>query len=106
MKSLPSSWAKICKSNTFQLQYDFTRRLSARIGYFFMDRTISQFSATWDTGEIYFPGGAGATAATDYFAARGDCALVGGALPSACIKERGRVDYRRFSDKSGPGSRE
>ena len=44
------------QSNTFQLQYDFTRRLSARLGYLYMDRTISQFSATWDTG-TYFPGG-------------------------------------------------
>ena len=74
------------QSNTFQLQYDFTRRLSARIGYLYMDRTISQFSATWDTGETYFPGGTGGTAATDYFAARGDCALVAGALPAACTK--------------------
>ena len=74
------------QTNTFQLQYDFTKRLSARLGYLFMDRTISQFSATWDTGEIYFPGGAGASAGTDYFAARGDCALVSGALPAACTK--------------------
>ncbi len=77
------------QSNTFQLQYDFTRRLSARLGYLYMDRTISQFSATWDTGETYFPGGAGATVATDYFAARGDCAMVtvGGVkqLPAGCI---------------------
>ena len=64
-----------------QLQYDFTPHWSGRIGYFYTNRVISQFSATFDTGETYFPGGSGATAATDYFAARGDCALVGGALP-------------------------
>jgi hypothetical protein len=74
------------QSNTFQVQYDFTRRISARVGYLFLDRNISQFSATWDTGETYFPGGTGATAANDYFAARGDCALVAAALPSSCIK--------------------
>ena len=76
------------KSNTFELVYDFTPRLSARLGYRYSNRTISQFSATWDTGETYFPGGTGATAATDYFAARGDCALVTVSgvkqLPSAC----------------------
>jgi len=74
------------KSNTFELAYDFTPRYSARLGYLYSDRTISQFSATWDTGETYFPGGTGATAATDYFAARGDCALVSGALPAVCTK--------------------
>ena len=72
-------------TNTFELAYDFTPRYSAHIGYLYSDRTISQFSATWDTGETYFPGGTGATAATHYFAARGDCALVGGALPAACV---------------------
>ena len=74
------------KSNTFELAYDFTPRYTARIGYLYSDRTISQFSATWDTGETYFPGGTGATLATDYFAARGDCGLVAGALPTGCIK--------------------
>lgn len=74
------------KSNTLQLQYDFTPHWSARIGYFYTNRIISQFSATFDTGETYFPGGSGATAATLYFAARGDCALVGGALPAACTR--------------------
>ncbi len=74
------------KSNTFELEYDFTPRYTARLGYLYSDRIISQFSATWDTGETYFPGGTGATAATDYFAARGDCALVGGVLPAVCTQ--------------------
>ena len=30
------------------------------LGYEFTARTIQDFSATWDTGEIYLPGGAGA----------------------------------------------
>ena len=72
------------KSNTFELQYDFTKRLSGRIGYEYINRSIAQMSDTFDVGETYFPGGAGATAATDYFAARGDCALVSGALPAGC----------------------
>jgi hypothetical protein len=82
------------RSNTFEVKYDFTRRVSAYAGYEFTARTIQDFSATWDTGEIYLPGGSGGTAgflegglATGnyYFAARGDCAaLPSGALPSAC----------------------
>ncbi len=76
------------KSNTFELQYDFTKRLSGHIGYEYTNRTIAQFSATFDTGETYFPGGAGATSMTDYFAARGDCAFPAApapqVLPAGC----------------------
>lgn len=72
------------KSSSFELQYDFTPRWSGRLGYLYANRAIAQFSAVFNTGETYFPGGAGATAATLYFAARGDCALVSGALPAAC----------------------
>jgi hypothetical protein len=43
-------------------------------------------SDTFDVGEFYFPGGTGATVANDYLAARGDCALVAGALPTGCTK--------------------
>jgi hypothetical protein len=73
------------KDNIFQLHYDFTSRVSARFGYEYTNRSISDFTATWDTGEIYFPGGTGGTAANFYLAARGDCALVAGKLPTACI---------------------
>jgi hypothetical protein len=69
------------KSNTIQLQYDFSKRLTGHIGYEYTDRTIADFSATFYTAETYFPGGAGGTAANDYFAARGDCAT-----PSACTE--------------------
>ncbi|MGB8322951.1 MAG: hypothetical protein WCE52_08325, partial [Candidatus Acidiferrum sp.] len=69
------------KSNTFQLQYDFTNRLTGRIGYVYTDRTIANFNATFYSAETYFPGGKGATAANDYFAARGDCAI-----PSNCTE--------------------
>jgi len=73
------------KSNTFQFQYDFDRRWSGRIGYLYTNRIISQYSATFATGETYFPGGATANAGNLYLAARGDCALVAGALPAACV---------------------
>jgi hypothetical protein len=71
------------KSNTFELQYDFSKRLSGQIGYEYTNRSIAQMSDAFNVGETYFPGGGG-TAANYYLAARGDCALVAGALPAAC----------------------
>jgi len=67
------------RSNMFQLQYDFTPSFSGRLGYVYTKRTIADFSSTFDSGEVYFPGGTGGTAANFYFAARGDCATA-----SAC----------------------
>jgi hypothetical protein len=82
------------KSNTLELQYDFNRHWSAHIGYLYSDQTIAQYSATNDTTEIYYPGGATATAANDYLAARGSCALVAGALPAGCtLNLDGSVTY-------------
>ena len=72
------------KTNTIEVQYEITPRIDAHIGYVYTDRTISDFSATFDTGEIYFPGGATGNAGNDFLAARGDCALVDGALPAVC----------------------
>jgi hypothetical protein len=69
------------KSNTFQLQYDVSKRLTTRLGYVYTNRTIADFSATFYTGETYFPGGTGGTAGNDFFAARGACAT-----PSACTE--------------------
>jgi len=82
------------KSNTLEFQYDFTKRWSASIGYLYSSRTIAQFSDTNDTELIYFPGGATATAANDYLAARGSCAMVAGALPTGCtLNTDGSVTY-------------
>src|ERR1700728_1860040 len=74
------------KSNTLQLQYDFTKRYGVHLGYLYTDRVIAQDSETNDNELIYFPGGtaATATAANDYLAARGSCAKVAGALPAGC----------------------
>ena len=72
------------RSNTVELRYDLTRRVSAYVGYLFTARTIANFAANFDTGEIYFPGGATGTLANHFLAARGDCALVAGVLPSSC----------------------
>ena len=86
------------RNNLFEVKYDFTHRLSAYVGYDFEARTIQDFSATWDTGELYLPGGGGTaglgepggTATGNYFlAARGDCAIPttgasAGVLPAGC----------------------
>ena len=72
------------RSNTIELKYDVTRRVSAHVGYLYTARTIADFSATFDTGEIYFPGGAAGTLANHFLAARADCAVVAGALPAGC----------------------
>jgi hypothetical protein len=63
------------KQNTFQVQYDFAKRFSGRVGYLYTKRTIAQFASAYDTAEIYFPGGPTGTAANDHLAARGDCAI-------------------------------
>ncbi|MGB9461513.1 MAG: hypothetical protein WCA94_11550 [Candidatus Acidiferrum sp.] len=76
--------AQNTRTNTLELEYDFTRRYSAHIGYFYENRTIASEDATFDVGEYYFPGGIGGTAANDFLAARGDCALVAGLLPATC----------------------
>jgi hypothetical protein len=73
------------KTNTIELKYDVTKRVSAHLGYLYTDRTIADFSATFDTGEIYFPGGSAGNAGNDFLAARGDCAMVSGKLPSGCV---------------------
>ena len=76
--------AQNIKSNTIEAQYDFNRRYSAHVGYLYTNRTLASMDATFDTGEFYFPGGAAGNAGNLFLAARGDCALVAGALPAGC----------------------
>jgi hypothetical protein len=61
------------EANLFQLEYDFTRKFGAHLGYRFRHRDIFQ-SAYAQNLEIYYPSNAN----------RGDCALVAGALPEGC----------------------
>ena len=72
------------KSNTFQLEYDFTKRVNAYIGHYYTHREIVSSSFSYTTADLYYPGGSTGTAANDFLAARGNCALVGGVLPAAC----------------------
>jgi hypothetical protein len=76
--------AENIKSNTFEVQYDFSRRYTAHVGYLYTNRAIASADQTFDTGEFYFPGGATGNAGNLFLAARGDCALVAGALPAGC----------------------
>ena len=74
------------KSNTLRVPVRFHSALERPYRLpLYRTASISQFSATLDTGETYFPGGTGASAANDYLAARGDCALVGTALPAGVL---------------------
>jgi hypothetical protein len=66
------------------LKYVFSDHLSAYAGYFYQARTIDDFAATFDTSEMYFPGGATGTAANHFQTARAECAGTGGLLPPDC----------------------
>ena len=72
------------KSNTFQVEYDFNRRLNGRIGYQYTNRKIADFNATTDIAEIYLPGGTAGNAGNFFLAARADCAATAGVLPADC----------------------
>jgi hypothetical protein len=84
------------KQNTLQALYDFTKRFSGRVGYRYTNRKIGQFNSSFNSSEIYFPGGPTGTAANDYLAARGDCAFPAApaphVLPSNCtIQSNGSI---------------
>jgi hypothetical protein len=91
------------KSNNLELDYDFTKRFGAYVGYLFTHRdiVISSFSNT--TADVYYPGGATAAASNDYLAARGNCALVAGALPAGCVlNANGSVTFTPTTPASPP----
>jgi hypothetical protein len=73
------------KTNTFKLEYDFTKRITGYIGQLYTHREIVGSSFSYPTADTYDPGGATAAAANDYLAARGNCALVAGVLPANCV---------------------
>jgi hypothetical protein len=63
------------KFNTFQLEYDFTSKFGARLGYRYGTRKVASQDSLFMASEVFFPGGpAGAT--------RGDCSD-----PSACTQQ-------------------
>jgi hypothetical protein len=70
------------KSNTFQLEYDFTSRFGARLGYRYGTRKVTGQDSEFFANEVFFPGGPGGTAANFYNAARGDCSD-----PTACTQQ-------------------
>jgi hypothetical protein len=91
------------KSNTFELAYDFSKRLSGYIGWLYTNRSIVTSSLSYTTSNIYYPGGVGASAANFYLAARGNCALVDGALPAGCVlNANGSVTNTLAPPTTGP----
>jgi hypothetical protein len=77
--------AQTTKANTIQLEYDFTNRFGARLGYRYGTRKVTGQDTLNLANEVFFPGGSGGTAANFFNAARGDCTQDStGALPSGC----------------------
>jgi len=93
------------KSNTLELEYDFTPRFQGRLGYLYTNRTIADFFSSFNTAETYFPGGPAGTAtpANLMEAARGDCTstnfpLIPPVLPSGCtLNADGSVTFSGVS---------
>ena len=78
--------AQNIKSNTIEVQYDFNRRYSAQHRISLHQPYHRECEPDVRDWEFYFPGGAAGNAANLFLAARGDCALVGGALPAGCTQ--------------------
>jgi hypothetical protein len=70
------------KSNTFELEYDFTSRFGARLGYRYGKRKVTSQDSEFFANEVFFPGGPDGTAANFFNAARGDCSD-----PTACTQQ-------------------
>jgi hypothetical protein len=78
--------AQSTKSNTIQLEYDFTNKFGARLGYRYGTRKVLGEDGLTFTSEVLFPGGPAG-------AARGDCAD-----PAACtLQPDGSLVFSGFS---------
>jgi hypothetical protein len=70
------------KSNTFQLEYDFSNWLGARLGFLYGNRKVTSQDTESFASEVFFPGGPGGTLENFFNAARGDCAD-----PTGCTQQ-------------------
>ncbi len=70
------------KSNTLQVEYDFTNKIGARLGFLYGNRKVASQDTTFLANEVFFPGGPGGTFANFFNAARGDCLD-----PTACTRQ-------------------
>ena len=90
------------KSNTVQLEYDFTSRFGARLGYRYGTRKVFSQDTLFMASEVFFPGPGPLNAA------RGDCSLVDptqpltqGNLPTGCtLKTDGSTVFSGFTASS------
>jgi hypothetical protein len=86
------------KTNTLELQYDFTPRITGSIGYLYDHRQIVSYASSYTVGDIYYPGGTTAVAGNDYLAARGNCAV-----PANCVANAdGSLTFTPPSPTTGP----
>ena len=69
-------------ANTVQLEYDFSSRVGARLGYRYSNRKVFTQDTLFLANEVFFPGGDGGTPANFFNAARGDCED-----PTACTAQ-------------------
>jgi hypothetical protein len=69
--------------NLAELDYQFSSKLGARVGFRARHRDID-YSSFVDNMEFFYPGGGGGTAANFFNAARGDCTATAGVLPAGC----------------------
>lgn len=96
-------WKQDMKSNTVEVEYDFTPRFGADVGYLYTRRQIVASALSYPTTSVYYPGGATASAANDFLAARGSCALVGGVLPGGCVLNAdGSITYTAPANTTPP----
>jgi hypothetical protein len=92
------------RDNTFEMEYDFTKRVGGHIGYRYGARTISDLNQTYYSAEVFYPGPG--PAPTDpslgaKSAQRGDCALQNGALPTGCVAQPdGSIIFSGFTSGS------
>ncbi len=83
--------AQSIKSNTTQLEYDFTSRFGARLGYRYSNRKVASQDTLFLANEVFFPGGPAGTA-------RGDCAD-----PTMCTQmPDGSLVFSGFAMGSNP----
>jgi hypothetical protein len=70
------------KADTVQLEYDFSRRFGAHLGYRYGNRKVFTQDTLTLASEVFFPGGDGGTPDNFFNAARGDCSD-----PTVCVAQ-------------------
>jgi hypothetical protein len=84
-------------ANGVQLEYDFSSKVGARVGYRYSNRKVFSQDTLFKANEVFFPGGDGGTPDNFFNAARGDCAD-----PTACtLQPDGSLVFTGASGDTG-----